>query len=133
MADIVDFTFVLANGEILRKSGLPSEQWEQFCPVGRVRVDGGDWLPMFSQDVLDVWVDWRGQKIKIRTKPHWGAFRFFCHHNGISFLDQGPGRQTGTTFGVVYLDQKVVHRFLFTADGNMVPSTEVFTHVESVV
>jgi len=132
MADIVDFTFVLAGGEILRKSELPSDQWKQFCPVERMEINGHVY-PLFAKDVVDVYVEWQGRKIRVRTKPHWGAYRFFVHHNGVSFMGQGVGAQTGTTFGVIYTDYGSIHKFTFTTDGNMEPSVEVFAHVEPVV
>ncbi|OHD15237.1 MAG: hypothetical protein A2Y38_04265 [Spirochaetes bacterium GWB1_59_5] len=118
MADIIDFIFQTTKG-IFTKSQVSPEAWKDVHPKERWSINGIVYH-ISSEDIKQIVV--RGKvNVNIRTKD-WGRFRFFLHHNARAVMatDGGPagvGEHYATTFGVIYLDMKVIHKYKFTAAG----------------
>ena len=134
--DIVDFYVMLATGQILHKSKMAPGIWREFYPAGAMTINCFNYR-LISEDVIDLYVRGTHGDVRIRQRQEWGRYRLFCHHNGRAMLAQGDeagvGEHIGTTFGVIYLDRKVIHKFMFTPDGEFMMDVEAFDVIEPVM
>jgi len=129
-----DFRIVRKNGAAQWKSKMVDGDWRSVYPQGALSINGFTYR-LLSEDVMDLYVvSANGKEIRILAMPDWGSYRFFCHNNGRAVMAEGPGGEyIGTTFGVIYLDMKVIHRFFFMADGNLKFSAEGFDIAQPIL
>ena len=127
----VDFEIVTADKRCRKRSSLSDEEWAQIYPVAAWKINDFVYRLM-SEDVVDVFVLWRGSKIRIKNKE-WGRCRFFCHNHGRAVMGREVPEWLGVTFGVIFIDKKVIMKCLFDRGGHIRTSGERYENVNVVV
>ena len=118
MKDIFDFYVMTATGNVMWKSKMDPMIWKGFYPTDSVQINGFIYR-LVSKDIVDIYVA-SPVITRIRQRQDWGKYRLFLHHNGRAMMssngeDYGVGEHIGTTFGVIYEDMKIIHKFFFSA------------------
>ena len=133
--DLVDFYIVLPGKSPIAKSKMVPGVWKEFYPKESWVINGFQYH-LISIDVLDLQVMGHNGHVKI-GKDNMGRKRFFCHHNGRAFMgsggETGVGEQTATTFGAIYEDLGVIHKYKFFPDGTFEFDAEAFDGIKPVM
>jgi hypothetical protein len=132
--DFVDFYIVLPQGPLV-KSRMAPGVWREFYPKEAWNINGFVYH-LISSDVVDIFVCSSMGDIKI-GKTNLGRRRFFCHHNGRAMMtsdgEDSSGSQVATTFGAIYIDAGIIHKFKFFRDGTFEFDAEAYDGISPVM